>query len=50
MQQLFPEGDFFLRALTAMAAARTPPVDVGSLRALRDSLDAQNRWRCSGPA
>jgi hypothetical protein len=40
MQQLFPEGDFFLRALTAMAAARTPPVDLGAVRALRDRLDA----------
>ena len=39
MQQLFPEGDFFLRALTAMAATRTPPVDLPAVRALRDSLD-----------
>jgi hypothetical protein len=40
MQQLFPEGDFFLRALTAMASARTPFPDLGAVRALRDSLDA----------
>ena len=40
MQQLFPEGDFFLRALTAMAGAGTPSADLGAVRALRDSLDA----------
>ena len=40
IQRLFPEGDFFLRALTAMAAARTPSADLETVRALRDSLDA----------
>ena len=40
MQRLFPEGDFFLRALTATAAARTPSADVARVRALRDSSDA----------
>lgn len=40
MQQLFPEGDYFLRALTAMAAARSPEADLEAARALRDSLDA----------
>jgi hypothetical protein len=39
MQQLFPEGDYFLRALTAMAEARTPTPDLDAVRALRDSLD-----------
>ena len=39
MQQLFPEGDFFLRALTAMAAAHTSSADLRTVRALRDSLD-----------
>lgn len=39
MQQLFPEGDYFLRALTAMAAARAPEPDLATARALRDSLD-----------
>ncbi|HWJ53996.1 MAG TPA: hypothetical protein VNT24_11545, partial [Propionibacteriaceae bacterium] len=33
MQQLFPEGDFFLRALTAMAAANTPSADLDTERA-----------------
>lgn len=40
MQQLFPEGDYFLRALTAMAAARSPEPDLEAARRLRDSLDA----------
>ena len=39
MQQLFPEGDYFLRALTAMAAARSPEPDLAAARVLRDSLD-----------
>ena len=39
MQQLFPEGDYFLRALTAMAEARTRRPDLAAVRALRDSLD-----------
>jgi len=39
MQQLFPEGDYFLRALTAMAVARTATPDLDAVRALRDSLD-----------
>jgi hypothetical protein len=43
MQQLFPEGDFFLRALTAMAAAETPSADLDTERALRDSLDHPER-------
>ncbi|HEV2928735.1 MAG TPA: hypothetical protein VGW74_08585, partial [Propionibacteriaceae bacterium] len=43
MQRLFPEGDFFLRALTAMAVARTPSPDLGTVQALRDSLDDPER-------
>jgi hypothetical protein len=39
MQRLFPEGDYFLRALTAMAEARSAPADLDAVRALRDSLD-----------
>jgi hypothetical protein len=39
MQRLFPEGDYFLRALTAMAEARTPAADLDAVRVLRDSLD-----------
>ena len=39
MQELFPEGDFFLRALTAMAEVRTDSPDLAAARALRDSLD-----------
>ena len=40
MQQLFPEGDYFLRALTAMAeAAHRQSPDLDAVRALRDSLD-----------
>ena len=48
MQRLFPEGDFFLRALTAMAAARTPSPDLGTVRALRDSLDDPERMAVFG--
>ena len=40
MQQFFPEGSFFLRALTAAAATAVPEPDLGRARALRDSLDA----------
>ena len=43
MQQLFPEGDFFLRALTALAAANTASADLEPVRALRDSLDDPDR-------
>ena len=39
MQALFPEGDFFLRALTAMAEVRTDSPDLAAARVLRDSLD-----------
>ena len=42
MQQLFPEGSYFLRALTAMAAVRTPDPDLTWIRALRDGLDAED--------
>jgi hypothetical protein len=40
MQQLFPEGSFFLRALTASAATAGPDPDLDEARALRDGLDA----------
>ena len=40
MQQLFPEGSFFLRALTASAATAVPEPDLGRARALRDGLEA----------
>lgn len=42
MQQLFPEGDFFLTALTASATAGTTAdaAAVADLRRLRDHLDA----------
>ncbi len=39
MQGLFPEGSYFLRALTASAAARTG-TDLTTARGLRDGLDA----------
>ena len=39
MQRLFPEGDYFLRALSAMAEARTASPDLDAIRSLRDSLD-----------
>ena len=39
MQGLFPEGSYFLRALTASAAARTG-TGLDDVRRLRDSLDA----------
>ncbi len=39
MQQLFPEGSYFLRALTAMAATRATAPDLAAVRALRDGLD-----------
>lgn len=38
MQQLFPEGSFFLTALTTSAASGVS--DPGSVRALRDELDS----------
>jgi hypothetical protein len=40
MQQLFPEGDYFLRSLTAMAGVRSGSPDLDTVRRLRDSLDA----------
>jgi len=40
MQRLFPEGSFFLRALTAAAETALPEPDLNRSRALRDSLDA----------
>lgn len=40
MQRLFPEGSYFLRALTASAAAGAYEDDHERLRALRDGLDA----------
>ena len=40
MQRLFPEGSFFLRALTAAAETAVPEPDLDRARALRDSLDA----------
>ena len=39
MQELFPEGSYFLRALTALAEAGAPAGDVDLARELRDSLD-----------
>ena len=64
MQQLFPEGDFFLRALTALAAANTAsggpgagacapgqpgrPRQGGGLR-LRDGARARDLRRPAGP-
>lgn len=45
MQQLFPEGDFFLTALTASAAARS---DLEAARRLRDRLDAPEMVRTFG--
>lgn len=39
MQQLFPEGAYFLTALTASAAARSAAPDLGAIRTLRDELD-----------
>jgi hypothetical protein len=40
MQQLFPEGAFFLTALTASATAATADPDHELLRRLRDELDS----------
>ncbi len=39
MQQLFPEGAFFITALTASATAAAPDTDRARLRLLRDNLD-----------
>jgi hypothetical protein len=39
MQRLFPEGAFFLTALTASATAADPGADPARLRLLRDTLD-----------
>ncbi len=40
MQQLFPEGDFFLTALTASAATAVPNPDLARVRQWRDQLDS----------
>ena len=40
MQQLFPEGSFFLTALTASAATAVPDPDLTRVRQWRDQLDA----------
>lgn len=40
MQLLFPEGDYFLHALTAGASSAAAPVDLTAARAWRDHLDA----------
>lgn len=40
MQQLFPEGDFFLTALTASAATGVPAPELDRVRQWRDRLDA----------